>query len=447
MKTNFVLLILLLISCSGSLSAQENSSKIIEFNGSIRERFELWDGMNAKNYGDDSPDAIGSLNDKLLYQRVIAGFVLHPISLVDIAFHLQDSRAFGWSLRDSEYPDLFKVKAKNTKEPYYIMNTGEEFFEIYDLYIEYREFMENLTFRLGRQKISYGDNRVFGPGDWGNTGRWTWDALKISYKSGHNFIDVFGGGTKIHDPDHISIPFTDTEFWGGGLYAHYEIDNILTLEPFYAIKRPGSAPYANSLDFTRHWVGLRLFNDDFYHLVYDLIASKELGNENNKSIEAFGIMAKFGYHLDFLPSMPIVAIRESYASGGKSTDYRIKTYDYAYGSKDQYYGWMNITSWSNLDDREIFITLFPVRNMKIDTNYHWFYIPEPEGTVLLGTMKLKPGKDFLGNELDVFATYQILKYLQVIAAFGYFVPGDILPINGHDAGDASWFALQALYSF
>ena len=87
------------------------------------------------------------------------------------------------------------------------MNPNEEFFEIYDAYVEYDQLLKDLSVKLGRQKIFYGDSRIFGPGEWGNTGRWTWDALKVSYKKGENFIDVFAGGTKIHDPVKISIPF------------------------------------------------------------------------------------------------------------------------------------------------------------------------------------------------------------------------------------------------
>ena len=36
--------------------------------------------------------------------------------------------------------------------------------------------------RLARQQISYGDQRVFGPGQWGNTGRWCWDAALVNVK-------------------------------------------------------------------------------------------------------------------------------------------------------------------------------------------------------------------------------------------------------------------------
>ena len=114
-------------------------STLLEFNITLRERFEVWDGMNAKNYGD--PNGVGSLNDKILFQRIVAGFTFKPTSKIDFAAHIQDSRAFGWSLRDSEYPDLFRVKQKNTQEPYYTMNPNEEF-EIYDLYFSVKEIFK-----------------------------------------------------------------------------------------------------------------------------------------------------------------------------------------------------------------------------------------------------------------------------------------------------------------
>jgi len=138
---------------------------------------ETWNGMNAKNYGDNSTVAIGKLNDKILNQRIIAGVTFESSKKLKITFHIQDSRAFGWSLRNSQYPDLFKVHGKDSVAPSYTMNPNEEYFEIYDDYIEYGKLFSNFSMKLGRQKIFYGDNHIFGPGEWGNTGRWTWDAL------------------------------------------------------------------------------------------------------------------------------------------------------------------------------------------------------------------------------------------------------------------------------
>ena len=80
-------------------------------------------------------------------------------------------------------------------------------------------------------------------------------------------------------------------------------------------------------------------------------------------------------------------------------------------------------------------------------NYHWFYVHVPDDVTLLGTMKLQTGKHHLGNEFDIFASYQVLKQLQIVTVFGYFMPGDIQPINNHDAKNATWFAFQLLYKF
>jgi hypothetical protein len=98
---------------------------------SIRYRFESWNGMNAKNYGNDGPDAIGELNDKFLLQRIILGTTYTHSKNLSTAFHLQESRAFGWSLR-KEYPD-FLISARRIRAPYYNESSGKVFRD-HDLY-------------------------------------------------------------------------------------------------------------------------------------------------------------------------------------------------------------------------------------------------------------------------------------------------------------------------
>ena len=442
---NRILIIILILIPFLKVNAQADSAKI-KFDVSVRYRFESWNGMNARNYGNDGPDGIGSLHDNILYQRIIAGLTYTPSAKLTLAAHMQDSRAFGWSLRNSKYPDLFRIRKAGTREPYYTMNPNEEYFEIYDAYIEYQNALPGLSFKIGRQKIFYGDNHLFGPGDWGNTGRWTWDALKASYKKGENFVDIFAGGTKIHDPEKISIPFTQTEFWGGGMYAHLTFPKIISIEPLYAYKSEGSAEYANTLKFNRHWTGIRLFNSNFHHWVFDATAVKEFGKENDKTIDAYGLFAKIGYKFHLLPFKPILSLRESYASGGKKTDNKIHTFDPAYGASDKYYGWMNITTWSNLDDREIVLELFPVKDMWIEMKYNLFYIPAPEDVTLLNTMKLENGKHHFGDEFDLFIRYQVQKHWQLTGAFGYFNPGDLQPINNSPPKPSTWLSAQILFT-
>ena len=437
--------ILFLILFVQALYSQEDLQRL-RFDLSVRYRFEVWDGMNAKNYGDDSPDAIGSLNDKILLQRIIPG-VTYSGKRITAGFHIQDSRAFGWSLQDKQYPDLYKIRKTGTDAPFYTMNPQEEFFEIYDLYVEYRNLFKNVTIKAGRQKIFYGDSRIFGPGEWGNTGRWTWDAIKLSYKKGENYIDLFGGGTKIHDPHKISLPFTDTEFWGGGLYSHFRLTDWLITEPFYAHKSQGSAEYIKTLSINRNWGGLRLVSPESQNLLYDFIYTYEFGRENGKEINAFGYFLKTGYRFSSITANPVLSLRYTYASGGRKDEDVIRTFDPAFGASDKYYGWMNIVQWSNLSDPEIVLELFPFnKKMWIELKYNRFYVPVPDDVTVLNTMKLIPGKHFLGNETDLFIRYQPYKKWQFTTVFGYFRPGDLEQINFTNPGNSFYTAFQILFA-
>lgn len=437
----------LLIICLFLIQAtcgQDNSG--FRFDMSVRYRFELWVGMNAKNYGDDGQGAIGSLNDLIIIQRVVPG-VTYTGKKISVSFHLQDSRAFGWSVQNKHYPDLFKIRKTGTDSPYYTMNPQEEFFEIYDLFIEYRGLLKNITIKAGRQKIFYGDNRIFGPGDWGNTGRWTWDAIKISYTKGVNFIDVFGGGTKIHDPLRTELPFTNTEYRGGGLYSHFRVTDWLNAEPFYAHKSQGSAEYIKTLSINRNWTGFRLVSPESQDLIYDLLYTREFGNENGKKIKAYGYFLKAGYRFSSVPASPVISLRYTYASGGKKVEELIRTFDPVFGASDKYYGWMNIVQWSNLSNPEIVMELNPLNNkLWLELKYNRFSIPVPDDITFLNTMKIQSGRHHLGNETDLFIRYQPFKKWQFTGSVGYFTPGDLEQINYEDPDNSFWMAFQVLFT-
>lgn len=62
-----ILSISLFIAAFSVVFAETESTKL-KIDGSVRYRSETWNGMNARNYGDDSSNAIGSLLDNILYQ-------------------------------------------------------------------------------------------------------------------------------------------------------------------------------------------------------------------------------------------------------------------------------------------------------------------------------------------------------------------------------------------
>lgn len=443
-RYSFSALLLPLLLCRYVYSQDSGSS--LSFDLSARYRFELFDGFNARNYGDDSRDATGRLDDKVLLQKIITGITYRKGGFT-ASVHLQDSRAFGWSLGHNEYPGLFRNPIGTGNDHYYTMNPQEEFFEIYDLFVEYRDLLKNLSVKIGRQKIFFGDYRMVEPGLWGNTGRWTWDAIKISYRKNDEFIDIFGGGTKIHDPLRISLPFTLTEFWGGGFYAHKTLTSWIEAEPFFILKREGSADYIRTLNINRNWIGLRILSPENQQLIYDLLFTREFGREAGKKISAYGYSLKTGYRFDNLPASPEFSISYNYASGERKGDDIIQAFDPAYGARARLYGWMGIITWTNLSNPQVSLKLKPDKNrMLVEVKYYVYLIPEPDDFLILNTMKIKKGSNHLGNETDLFLRYQYNNRWQFTGVLGHFKPGDLEQINFRDPEPAFWMGLQVQFT-
>jgi hypothetical protein len=444
MRKIFLTSLLFLQLCQYIVSQDIDSGLVFDL--TVRYRFELWDGFNSKNYGDDGPDAIGKLNDKFLLQRIIPGLIYNK-GKISAAFHMQDSRAFGWSLSEKNYPDLYRSCEPGSETSYYMMNPQEEFFEIYDLYFEYRELIKNLSVKIGRQKIFYGDWKIFEMSQWGNTGRYTWDAIKVSYRKNDEYIDIFGGGTKTHDPHKTYAPFTHLEYLGGGIYAHKNLTPWLNAETFYALKTQGTADYIKTLSINRNWIGLKLLSPENQRLSYDILYAREFGSEDGKQIKAHGFGIKTVYRFDDLPATPELSMGYYYASGDKPDDDIIQTFEPVYGSRAKFHGFMGFGSWSNLSNPQASLKFTaPGKRMYIELKHMLFFIPQPQDCDFLNTMKISEGSNHLGNETNLYFRHQHNDHWQFTGVLGYFNPGDLEPINFKEPEDAFWMALQVQFT-
>ena len=462
------------VSVEAPKPATVESSKNWTFDGDLRWRLEQYNGYNAKSYGDasnpakstggaDTTKTIGESDDTVLMQRVIAGFTYKPTSDVTLRAHMQDSRAFGWSLRNSQYPTAF---VEGSGE--YVMNPSEEFTEITDANVEIHNLagVKGLSTIVGRQSIAYGDKRIFGPGDWGNTGRWRCDAVKVGYKWDDNFIDVFGGATKTHDPDHLSFAPFEYEFKGLGMYSHFTTTKTGAIEPFYARKMSTSDQYSGMKvgtvtpkgDLDEYWYGARIYDDNVFNFFYDATYTKEGGRYVNTDVDAYGYTLTGGYHAKTLPWKPKFGIGYLYASGEKPktgstsglSDGVQSKFEPAFGANDWNHGWMNIASWNNIVDKEVRLTLTPSESTKLLLEYHWYDLAEAfQGMTAVGNYKNKTGNtyDELGQEFNIEGRYQYSKDLSFNAWIGYFRAGEFITGNDIAQNDATWVGLQAVYKF
>jgi len=138
----------------------------LDIGGSVRLRYEYRDDFSQQRYADRRTDDLR--RDGFLLQRVRLDLDVKFAEEAHLFVQLQDARAHGSDFTEDDFPAAVH---------------SCPFWNPLDLRQAYLEMLHiggtAFGIKVGRQAIFYGDNRIWGPGEWGNVGRYTWDAVKL----------------------------------------------------------------------------------------------------------------------------------------------------------------------------------------------------------------------------------------------------------------------------
>jgi hypothetical protein len=173
----------------------------IQFNGEVRFREEGFLG-NRFTEGQD---------DMYLLQRFRLGVQIKPLSWLQMYIQGQDSRV---SFTDKANPAPYRDSA-DLRQAWIQLGQSEK---------------GPATVRVGRQELAYGEERLVGASNWGNTAR-VFDAVKAQFRHGGYHLDAFAASVVVPE-DHLYDRHSDGDnlhgLWGG--FDHW-IPGA-TLEPF-----------------------------------------------------------------------------------------------------------------------------------------------------------------------------------------------------------------------
>lgn len=401
-----------MISC-GVLALSGMLYSQVDVSGELRVRFESFDNMNEKYFGKNPK--LGASEDSYLMTRLRLGVNYKIDDHWQAKLSMQDSRVLGWGFENSDWYN---------KEFAQEHNTQVDEFELYQTYLEYKN--EGTTITMGRQNIMYGDNRVFGPGEWKNSGKWVWDAMKVSFKEDQNFLDFFYGKTMLHDADAFSLNHRHG-YLGAGMYGHYTYHNTGAVEPILVYKENKTANDKYNI-LESYYAGARAYDTNFNNFFYDLLYVKSFGDYTNvdlsrSTIDGVGYHIETGYNVK--PLKTKIGAGYTYASGDNPNTKANENFDAVFGASDLYYGRLNLMQWSNLKDQEVFAIYQPNQKTKIKAEYHKFYADEPSNKWLsyeIASMQ----NDHYGDELDIIGTYDYSKDISYLLGAGYFISGDYI---------------------
>ncbi len=144
----------------------------------------------------DFNDALNSAtDDSWLLHRIRLGIEWQPLSWLHVSLQGQDVRE-----SFSDRADIPGVM-------------GAEGDDAFDLRLASLEFGDpkQLSLKLGRQVLSYGDERLVGPLEWLNFSR-TFDAVKLHYQQQDWWVDGFASSVvRIHESHFNVSDFSDTQ--------------------------------------------------------------------------------------------------------------------------------------------------------------------------------------------------------------------------------------------
>ena len=405
----------------------------IDFGGQARMRYEYDDEFTLKGY---EPGG----HDRLLLERI----------RLDLSAHFEEGPRFFLQLQDAH---AFLTRFKDTDFP--VSSPIQDTLDIRQLYAEWQHIGGTaIGFRLGRQQISYGDQRVFGPGNWGNTGRFAWDAAMLKVDTRWFWTDAWVGKYLLYKTDVWPDRHID-HFQTFVAYTHLK-ELPFRLDLFYVLKHDTSGTAAGESgtgNLLSHTVGLQAEGRAFDLLDASATFAAQYGRYGGDLLRAYGASGKLGLTLP-VAGKPRIGGQYTWGSGDSNpADGVHGTFDGVYGGRDIYfYGCLNLFFWANIRDAEVDFSVKPHPGIELFVEYHHFRLDQATDawyTTGLNAYRRDPAGQSgtaLGDELDFRATWTLWNHLELMGGYGRFFPGGFVEITG-PASPANWFFVQATYSW
>ena len=395
-------------------------------------------GEYRENNFDFNSDLDSPTDDSWLLQRFRFGAKLKPVPWLTLYAQGQDVREIG-----SDRPNVIGQMGAE----------GDDSFDLLQGYVEVGD-PKSLSLKVGRQKFSYGDERIIGPLEWANQSR-AFDAVKLHIERPTWNLDLFTSSVvqfsngEFNRSDFLDSDSTRDQIFSGAYFSTtvlpFQITDIYLLN----LNESGGT---NFFTLGTRWKGLapKLNNWD-----YTLETAVQFGEVKDKDLQAFGGHLDIGYNLVNTPWKPRVGVEYNYGTGDSDPkDGDVGTFQNLFPTNHKFYGYMDVFSLQNMQNVAINLSASPTDKLKLAVDAHAFWIVDTHDSWYRanGTTAVRPANaaasNYAGSEIDFTATYKATKWLGFQAGYSHFFAGDYLSDTGSGASsDADFVYIQAGIDF
>jgi len=321
--------------------------------------------------------------------------------------------------------------------------------DLLNLFVDARAFdgdCGDLWFRLGRQELLYGSERLISPLDWANTRR-TFEGFKFFWQGEDWNVDVFATRPVTIDPIHFDSPNYDQEFFGA--WSTYKAVPGQTYDLF-AIQFNNAAG-ENDYQFTT--LGGRWLGSEGCWL-WELEGGTQFGENTSGSPHRAGFATGgCGYKWADRCWQPQLWCYYDWASGGDVLGAG-EGFNHLFPLAHKYLGYMDLFGRSNIQSPNVQLTVQPHPKLKLLAWYYYLFLDtraDTPYTVVMSPVNPAnaPASRDLGHEIDLLATISLTPRMDLLLGYSHFFSGQYYQLTPGlpYRGDADFFYAQYHWNF
>lgn len=440
------------------------------FDAQVRERFQKSDNWLDFNSNNNARDDAG------LLQRLRLGLTLKPTDWFTFYSQMEDSRTF-FDDSNTFKPNVGTFVPNSQRE--YITNNDPV--ALRQAYVQFdNSFGQPLSFKFGRQVLSYGDERLVGGFDWDNNAR-VFDAIKTQYKGKDYTVDGFAAYVVPHQSENFDVPDTHDLF--GGVYAttdlvpkvtsdYYlfwrskdKVNTPTTFTPSDNQTEGNAAPDGDYATLGTRWKSKpkafgpwdfgfegavqagSIVNPQGFATYKPVLGGTQI-NTGRENLLAGMAHVEGGYTLTKVDWTPRFFTSLDYASGdGSPGGNTSTTFQNLYPTNHPLYGIMDRFSLQNMEQITVGVIAKPTDKLTLKLDWHnsWLnstkdewraanqsaFGPSLKGGVGSGSSRYANAlagdpSNYVGSEADLIATYKVTKWCTLQAGGGHFFAGSYI---------------------
>lgn len=318
--------------------------------------------------------------------------------------------------------------------------SNEKNIDLHEGYVELKDFIfSDISLRIGRQEIFFGDHRLVGNFGWGNTGR-SFDAIRMKWERRKNSLNIFSAQLS------KSLTFSGANLSLTPTFPH-------TIDLYFLYKRDTSPSGAGGWRIYRYTPGIRLKGRLTDPFEYRGEFAYQTGKNGINDIQAYAgfISATIIFPISYSPRF---GAGYSIATGDKNIlDSLSETFDNLYPTNHDKYGLMDYFGWKNMKNLYFSFSLKPHKLLSLQTDYHrlWLftlndYWYNAAGNPLFSGRFPNPSED-MGGEIDILTTLTMREKFQIQLGGGRFFPGKYFDDPRFPKDVSDWAYIQGTLEF